>query len=822
MKPGYHLQLSGQWVEHERYGPQFSFTDFSLPMPTSLSSLASYLSSTLPGIGPKLAARIIAHYGTADSTIAAFDSSSPTLSSIKGISPLRRSAILTTWAQHSTQRSLNLFFSSHHIPPRQGQQLVDEYGDNVQAVITANPYVVVELIGFGWAKADALAQRLGFTLTCPERVRGALSYQLTEAMREGHVFVPHKELVEGALLALNERGQGEEELVAEAEVQRELQALVDAGTVVRENVAGYNHVWRAPSEVVTSLPSPSPPDATSEPAIVSSSPPPPTPAAPAGGPPLIAYFSRRAWQLELQLAREVQRLLSPASQAARTKFLASRHITPASLDTWMTAYESAQKVTFTAEQRRAIRSAILGSVCIITGIPGSGKTFLLQAITSYWAEHAVTFLLTSPTGRGAQRMEESTGREAMTCHRALRWVPQAQFVSHWGEAHARTEWKKQKAGLELLGKSPGAFLHTRANPLTQAAYVVDEVSMMDLPLLTAFVAALPSQASLVLVGDPDQLPSVGVGNVLRDLISAATVPVCRLTEPLRQLTASTLHSNVRAVNAGRMPQLVEVTGEAPQGVDSMFVRDAGVDPLPALRWVTETLCPRVGLDPRRDVQVLAPIKRGAVGTQALNAHMQELLNPPRPGVGAVGYGGVTYRVGDRVVQRWNDYEVEVFNGDIGWVQSVDGEGEVAVQFPHAVVRYRGAELEGLGLAWAMTVHKAQGSEYGCVVLFCTRAHQFMLYRSLLYTAVSRARRMLVVVGGKDVMVRGLWKKEERGRRTALRLRLRRAAGMTVEGEKVVEEGTEVTGEKLEAVKEPATTAVKRRTPARRSVSRVSV
>ena len=774
MKPGLRLSLTGTWTSTPRFGPQFTFTSFTVPTPTSHTSLTSYLASTLPGIGPALAHRIVSRFG--DRTFPIFDAGGAELTQIKGITERRRSAIISVWAQHTRQRATLIFFTSHGITPRQAQALSDEYGDDdVQAVITANPYVVVEVPGFGWGKADALAQKLGFSLTCTQRIQGAVLYQLQQTMVEGHVFLLHRDLVDSALALLNEKGRDEEERIVEAQLLAEVQAMIDAGVVIRENVTGYQRVWSpdtSPSSLSISPHSDSP-----------------------SGPPVIGYFSKRAWQLEHQLSQNVHRLLSPASQTDRAAFLHSRHITPHSLDLWMTSYERRVAVTFTPEQRSAIRSAILGSLTIITGIPGSGKTFLLKALTSFWADHAVTFLLTSPTGRGAQRMEESTGREAMTCHRALRWVTRERYIEEGGGGErGKREWKKAKAGMELLGRGSGAFLMSRSNPLHQHAVVVDEVSMMDLPLLTALLSALPSRAHLVLVGDPDQLPSVGVGNVLRDLISAAVIPIHRLTTPLRQLTASTLHLNVRAVNEGKMPQLTPMTpgaGVTSASSDSLFMSESA-DPLTTLTYVTRTLLPSLGLDPVRDLQVLSPIKRGPTGTIALNLHLQSLLNPSptpytpthTPTPSSLTHAGTTFRVGDRVMQRLNDYEREVFNGDIGRVVDVDarGEGELVVEFAHRRrVQYKGVvELDSVGLAWAVTVHKAQGSEWRAVVLYVCRAHAMMLYRSLLYTGVSRAKQVLVVVGSKDALAKGVWRKEERGRRSALRLKLRKAVGKSIE------------------------------------------
>ena len=415
-------------------------------------------------------------------------------------------------------------------------------------------------------------------------------------------------------------------------------------------------------------------------------------------------------------------------------------------------------------------------------------------------------------------MEESTGIEAMTCHRALRWVTKARFIEEvakregGGEAEGRAAWKRQKLGMELMGRSTGTFMMSRSNPLHQHAYVVDEVSMMDLPLVTALFTALPSSAHLILVGDPDQLPSVGVGNVLRDLISSGAVPVMRLTEQLRQLTESTLHLNVRAVNAGRMPQLHEVHPEAGAvsvSSDSLFIRETP-DPVPTLQHLVKTLLPSVGVNPLTEMQVLSPIKRGPSGTHALNAHLQALLNPSTALTPSISHHGSAYRVGDRVMQQQNDYErvrshpaphasrrgilcswdalplcavrvQEVYNGDIGRVSALELDaGALSVDFPHRRVRYVASELDSITLAWAITVHKSQGSEYRAVVLFVCQQHHIMLFRSLLYTAVSRARNVLVVVGDQAAMARGVWNKDERSRTSALRIRIRRALGMSLD------------------------------------------
>ena len=384
-RPGLRLSLRGEWTETERFGRQFAFSSASFPTPTSVSDMQLYLAATLPGIGPAIAQRVVERFG--ERTLAVLDEGGAELLKVKGINAKKLSAVMHTWVEQATQRATALFFAAHGITPRQGEQLVDEYGEDVVAVVQRSPYVVVEIVGFGFAKADALGQKLGFSLTSSQRVQGGLQYQLMEAMQGGHTFMQERELVQGALALLNEKGAAEEERVTEAQVILELLAMVDSGAVVRENVAGHSRAWTWRPEAMasalsspSSLPTTSPAQAVALETFFGAAP--PAAAEPAGkaitssqslGPPVIAYFSRRAWQLELQLSQHIQRLLSPAAQSSRQQFLRSRHITPLSLSSWMSSYETAQRITFTLEQRQAIRTAILGAVTVVTGVPGSGK-----------------------------------------------------------------------------------------------------------------------------------------------------------------------------------------------------------------------------------------------------------------------------------------------------------------------------------------------------------------------------------------------------------------------------------------------------------------
>ena len=795
VQPGIAIQLTGAWHTNERFGPQFGFTSYSVPDQSNAAPTAAFLASTLPGVGSKLAERILQQFGKR--TFAVLDAGGDELLGIKGITAKKLTGIRSVWLEQQRMRSVLLFFSSSHITPRQGQLLIDEYGEEaVVERVKADPYVVVRVPGFGFARADAIAQQLGFPMQSAARLQGAINCALMDAMSAGHVFLPEAEIVKEALALLNgkEKGRGKGKAVAgvelgveavtDAMVVQQLQHMVEEHNVVRENVAGYNRQWQAPTVEGSA-------------ASVDNS---ESAQAAAGrgnplGPPMSGYFSKRAWQLEHQAVRHIERLLSPAARTERLSYLSSRGISASYVTTWLAAYEQRQSITLTSDQQRAVHSCLLSPLSIITGIPGSGKTFILRCVTQFWNEHSIDFLLTSPTGRGANRMEESTGRQAMTCHRALRWVTRDTFIEAGGGGEqGRQEWRKHKMGLELMGESTGSFMMHEHNPLSQRAFVIDEVSMVDLPLLASYLAAIPTSASLILVGDPDQLPSVGAGNVLRDLLASGCVNVLRLTQPLRQGSLSLLNENVRAVNAGRMPALETIdpnnvtslpSASAAQG---LFIREEA-DPLPTLRYVIDRLLPSLGLRPKTDLQILSPIKRGSLGTAALNEHVRQLLNPPAANVPSVTHLDQLYRQGDRVMQRRNDYTKEVYNGDIGTVTYVDPRAAaIHVRYPNCVVEYTADELSALLPAYAITCHKSQGSEYGAVVLYCSTQHSIMLYRSLLYTAISRAKRVLVVVGRKEALARGVWKREERLRYSGLRLRLRRRMGRTAEEGLLAREG----------------------------------
>ena len=387
------------------------------------------------------------------------------------------------------------------------------------------------------------------------------------------------------------------------------------------------------------------------------------------------------------------------------------------LDESITKLEKQMGMRFATNQREAIRTAITSRAMILTGGPGTGKTTTIIGIIQLFEQLSQRIVLAAPTGRAAKRLSETTGREAKTIHRLLEFSPQEM-----------------------------GFKRDQENPIEADVVIIDEMSMVDCVLMNSLMKAVPRDAVVIMVGDVDQLPSVGAGNVLKDLIHSEMITVVKLTEIFRQAQQSMIVTNAHRINRGEFPKL-----SGPRDRNFFFIKET--EPVEVTKRILELVKTRLpkhyGYHPLDDIQVLCPMRRSPVGSENLNKELQETLN-----ANPTDYvrGGRGFRVGDKVMQVRNNYDYDVFNGDIGRITKSDPvEKLLTVTFPDKVVDYDVADLNELVLAYATTVHKAQGSEYPAVVMPLTTQHYMMLQRNLLYTAITRAKELVVIVGSKEAL-----------------------------------------------------------------------
>lgn len=397
-------------------------------------------------------------------------------------------------------------------------------------------------------------------------------------------------------------------------------------------------------------------------------------------------------------------------------------------------------IKLTDQQKGAVRMALTSKVSVLTGGPGTGKSTIADSIIRLLKARSHSVLLAAPTGRAAKRLSEATGLEAKTIHRLLEFKPGAD----------------------------GPFLRDQKNPLDADLVIIDETSMVDLLLMNHLLGAIDQGTHLLLVGDVDQLPSVGAGNVLRDVIASQVVPVTRLETIFRQAENSFIIVNAHRINQGEMPIFARNARD--------FFLFAEKDPQKASDWVINLVCKRIpekfGFDPVSDIQVLSPMHRGAVGVSDLNLRLQEALNPPGAGKAEFRHGHRVFREGDRVMQIRNDYDRQVFNGDMGRIQQIDLDDAVAlIDFDGRIIQAEFSQLDEVVHAYAVSIHKAQGSEFPVVVIPLHPQHYMMLQRNLLYTGVTRARKLVVLVGSKQAIAMAVRNDRIAARNTKLAGRL---------------------------------------------------
>ncbi len=678
------LSVEGEWENDPRYGRQLHVTHFTQRLPASSEGIMRYLSSGLiKGIGPKKAKLIVDHFG--EQTLAIIEQQPELLSEVKGISVKDREQIAKTWVEQSDIKELHLFLQSHDVSMNVATRVYKQYGKDSIKVIRENPYQLErDVQGIGFRTADDIAVKLGLPFDSVPRLAAGLKYVLTQAANDdGHCFLCEDNLLYRA-----------------ADI---LQASADSLAAAMEQL-------RCDRDVFIDLPS-------SLPVAVPS-----LPSAPDDGPPFDDY------EQETELSTPQSRIYygpfwyaeNGSARLLRLLLKAPDSLPPTSQVQWdkvFTLLKQKRNMLLTEKQRVAVQMAYNNKVCILTGGPGTGKSTSIRALLMLLRTRKIDVALAAPTGRAAKRLTEATGTQAKTLHRLLEYAPH-----------------------------DNSYQRNEDNPLPHQFVIVDEFSMVDILLFYHLLKALPRDAHLLLVGDADQLPSVGPGNVLRDLLRSESLPAVRLTELFRQAQQSKIIVNAHLINAGRRPSMkIEAAS------DFFFMQEE--DPLRVQQLVLDLvhhrLPARYHLNPLADIQVIAPMYKGAVGVKILNERLQAQLNPTA--MAQVEWGDRILRVGDKVMQTRNDYDKGVFNGDVGWIRSINKENStMKVEFVEEAgplfVSYDFHELDALVLAYAITVHKSQGSEYPAIILPLVKEHRMLLQRNLLYTAITRAKRLCIIVG----------------------------------------------------------------------------
>lgn len=663
---GERLMVTGRWITHPSYGRQFEAEFLERLMPQSVPEILGYLSSrAIKGIGPKMAARIVNHFG--EQTLAVMERECQRLAEVPGISLEKARSIGEAFQLQIGIRQIMEFFALHHLPAELAVRTYKLYGDSTIELLYDDPYLLMDdALEAPFGAVDRFAIELGVSGDDPRRIEAGILFELNYNLLAGHSFLPQDKLAAATAQLLT---------VEADEVRKGIERLLDTDRLVRQELADL----------------------------------------------VVIYLPR------LHIAERYccENLLS---------FAKNRFPIPADFEKLLRQSAKESGVVYSVEQEEAIREAVTSGLLLITGGPGTGKTTVLKGIVSLLGQLQVKCLLAAPTGRAAKRLSEVTGEDASTIHRLL------------------------EAGID---PATGKMIFTRDedNPLKADAIIVDEMSMVDVELLYNLLQAVPKGKRLILVGDPDQLPPVGPGFPFSDMLRSNMLHTVRLTEIFRQAQESLIVMNAHRVNRGEMPDLKNVRS------DFFFMRRQSEDAVLQLicALCTSRLPKNMGIPPEQ-IQVLSPTRKGMVGTVHLNKALQAVLNPADGKKKERPFGDYVFREGDRVMQIRNNYDIVwkkcdgsavgtgIFNGDVGVIRAIDFSQEsLTVVYDDREAEYDFSQLNELEPAFAMTVHKSQGSEYRAVILTAWNGSPYLLNRSVLYTAITRARELLIVVGREDTV-----------------------------------------------------------------------
>jgi exodeoxyribonuclease V alpha subunit len=763
------MEFHGAWATHPKFGRQFKAVKAVERKPATTAALEKYLGSGLiKGVGPKTAKKIVQYFGK--KTLEVFEGEIERLTEIKGIAQKKLEMIGDAWIEHRAIREVMMFLQSHGISTLFAVRIYKEYGDNAIAYVTEDPYRLAnDFYGIGFFSADKVALSIGLDSDSPERIMAGIKHVLAASREFGHCYLTESQI-----------GAQVEELL-ELKLNDRLPAFLK-----RMEKSGDVMVRGIETQV---------------------------------GPIEPCYYSKSLYFDELYVAKKISNMANPL-------FVDRKRV-----ESWINRYCNSKGISLSDEQAAAVKGIVCERFSILTGGPGCGKTTTTLVLVKLLEAMKLRVLLAAPTGRAAQRMMDVIGRESKTIHRLLEWQ---------------------------IGK----FNKNEENPLETDFLIVDECSMLDINLTASLLKAVPPNSQVLFIGDADQLPSVGAGNVLRDIIAAETVACYRLTKVFRQAQESLIIRYAHQINSGEMPY-IDSPFKKPaiweQKADCLFMdsdeatqeqlgfiarvkrffetktAELNNDSLkdgnlyefrtnePLVPYETELNVPKkfqhVNLEnvlraktqvdellsvlrkvhpwsslhyglsatdvvqklylewiPKYfgndiEIQIITPMTRGSLGTISLNKMIQESANPSERGKSELQVGERIFRVGDRVIHRRNNYDLGVFNGDIGVIQEIDNEELTCVVsfFPdQRLVEYKRDDIPELDLSYAITIHKSQGSEFGAVIIPVLTQHFKMLFRNLIYTGLTRARKLAVLVGTRKALAMAVKNQDTSQRQTYLK------------------------------------------------------